>query len=164
VSVYPSRNWTAQVSAARLTKPELVEAGDVIRTTASIQYTRIRASGEAWATSAIWGRNHRTAIQHEAGDTNAWLLETVFPATGKNFLTGRFEVANKDELFPDQHDAFRVKALTGGYTRKLANKSSLETGIGANVTGYLFPAAIQPAYGAHPWGVSVFLHVRLKRT
>ena len=57
-----------------------------------------------------------------------------------------------------------MKAITGGYTRDLATKSNLETGIGANVTGYVIPAAIQPAYGAHPWGVSVYLRVRLKRS
>ena len=42
VSVFPSKNWTAQVSAGRLTKPEALEPGDVVRTTASIQYTRVR--------------------------------------------------------------------------------------------------------------------------
>ena len=164
VTVLPSKNWTAQFSAGRLTKPEVLEPGDVIRTTASVQYMRVRTNGEAWATSAIWGRNHNTATLHAARDSNAWLLETVFPATGKDFLTGRFEVADKDELFPDQPNAFRVKAITAGYTRDLATKSNLETGIGANVSGYLIPAAIQPAYGAHPWGVSVYLRVRLKRS
>ncbi len=164
LTVLPSKNWTAQFSAGRLTRPEVLEAGDVIRTTSSIQYTRVRGSGEAWATSAIWGRNHNTASQHGTPDTNAWLLETVFPATGKDFLTGRFEVADKDELFLDQLEAVRVRALTAGYTRDLATKSNLETGIGANVTGYIIPSAIQPAYGAHPWGVSIYLRVRLKRS
>jgi hypothetical protein len=145
VSVFPSRNWTAQVSAGHLAKPEALEAGDVVRTTASIHYTRVRSSGEAWATSAIWGRNH-----HTEGDanSNAWLLETVFPATRKDFLTGRFEMVQ---------EATRVKAITGGYTRDLATKSNLETGIGANVTGYATP-------GDHPWGVNVFLRIRLKRS
>ena len=164
VSVLPSKNWTAQFSAARLTKPEALEAGDVVRTTASLQYTRLRSSGEAWSTSAIWGRNHKTASQHETRYTNAWLLETVFPATGKDFVTGRFEVAAKDELFADQHDAFRVKAFTAGYTRDLATKSNLQTGIGANITGYVIPSAIQPAYGDHPWGVNVYFRIRLKRS
>jgi hypothetical protein len=164
VSVLPSRNWTAQFSAGRLTQPESQEAGDVVRTTGSIHYTRVRAFGEAWSTSAIWGRNHKIASQHETRDTNAWLLETVFPATRKDFLTARFEVADKDELFPDQLSAFRVKAITGGYTRDLATKSNLETGIGANVTGYIIPTAIQPAYGTHPWGINVYFRVRLKRS
>jgi hypothetical protein len=164
LTVLPTKNWTAQVSAGRLTKPEPLEAGDVVRTTASIHYSRVRSSGAAWSTSAIWGRNHKIATQRADRDTNAWLLETVFPATGKDFLTGRFEVADKDELFPDQPDAFRVKAITGGYTRDLSTRSNLETGIGANVTGYAIPTAIQPVYGQHPWGVSVYLRVRLRRS
>ena len=164
LSVLPSKNWTAQISTGRLTRPEPQEEGDVVRTTASIHYTRVRYSGEAWSTSAIWGRNHKVGGHHETQNTNAWLLETVFPATKKDFLTGRFEVADKDELFPDQHEVFRVKAFTAGYTRDLAAKSNLQTGIGANFTGYAIPAAIQPVYGAHPWGVSVYFRVRLKRS
>jgi hypothetical protein len=161
VSVLPSKNWTAQFSAGRLTQPESLEAGDVVRTTASVHYSRVRSSGEAWSTSAIWGRNHNTASQH---DTGAWLLETVFPATRKDFLTGRFEIAEKDDLLPNQLGAFRVKAFTAGYTRDLATRSNLETGIGANVSGYAIPTAIQPAYGGNPWGVNIYLRVRLKRS
>jgi len=163
LSVLPSRNWAAQFSAGRLTKPEPHEEGNVVRTTASVHYTRVRYSGEAWSTSVIWGRNHKTGSHHEPQDTNAWLLETVFPATKKDFLTGRFEVADKDELFSEQIEAVRVRAFTAGYTRDLAAKSNLQTGIGANFTGYAIPAAIQPVYGAHPWAVSVYFRLRLKR-
>src|ERR1700730_8936775 len=38
LSVLPSKNWIAQISAGRLTKPEAAEAGDVVRATASIHY------------------------------------------------------------------------------------------------------------------------------
>jgi len=164
LSVFPSKNWTAQFSAGRLTKPEALEAGGVVRTTASIHYSRVRSSGAAWSTSAIWGRNHKTASHHETHDTNAWLIESLFPVTGKDFATGRFEVVDKDELFPDRQDSFRVKAFTAGYTRDLATRSNLETGIGANVTGYVIPSAIQPAYGGHPWGINVYFRVRLRRS
>jgi len=165
VSFFPTRNWTVQMSAGRLTRPEALEEGDVMRTTASVEYTHPRYNGEAWSTSAIWGRNHNTATQQ---NTNAWLLETLFPATSKDFITGRFELASKNELFPDEDhgspaEAFRVKAFTAGYTRDLFTKSNLETGIGANVTKYAIPEAIQPAYGGNPWGVNVYLRVRLKR-
>ena len=152
VSWFPAKRWTAQFSAGRLSRPEVLEPGDVLRMTASAQYTRVRSSGEAWATSFIWGRNHHTENQE---NSNAWLVETVFPATRKDFLTGRFEIVD---------EAARVKAVTGGYTRDLATGSNLETGLGANVTAYRIPQTIQPAYGSHPWGVSVFFRVRLKRS
>jgi len=84
--------------------------------------------------------------------------------TGKDFLTGRFEVADKDELFLEQREPVRVRAFTAGYTHDLATKSNLETGIGANLTSYVIPASIQQAYGSHPWGVSIYFRVRLKRS
>jgi hypothetical protein len=158
VSWFPTKRWTAQFSAGRLTRPEAQENSDVVRMTASAEYTRPRSNGEAWSTSFIWGRNHKTE-GHQ--DSNAWLLETLFPVTGKDFLTGRFEVADKDEILPE---AFRVKAFTGGYTRDLSTRSNLQTGLGANITGYAIPTAIQPAYGQHPWAVSVYFRLRLKRS
>ncbi len=161
ISVFPSRNWTAQISAGRLTHPETAEVGDIVRTTASIEYTRPMSNGEAWSTSAIWGRNHKTAT---AANTDAWLIETLLPASRKDFLTARFEVVDKDELFPDQNQTYRVNALTGGYTRDISTSKNLETGIGANVTTYVIPSAIRPFYGDHPWGVSVYLRVRFKRS
>jgi hypothetical protein len=158
VSWFPTKQWTAQFSAGRLTRPEALENSDVVRMTASVHYTRARSNGEAWSTSFIWGRNHKTE-GHQ--DSNAWLVETLFPVTAKDFLTGRVEVADKDEILPE---AFRVKAFTGGYTRDLSTRSSLQTGIGANITGYAIPTAVQPAYGQHPWGVSVYFRLRLKRS
>jgi len=157
ISWFPARQWSAQFSAGRLTKPEPLEDSDVVRMTGSIQYTRSRGNGESWSSSFIWGRNHKTDGHP---DSNAWLIETLFPITAKDFVTGRFEVADKDEILPQ---AFRVKAFTGGYTRDLSSRSNLQTGIGANITGYAIPDAARPAYGQHPWGVSVYFRVRLKR-
>jgi hypothetical protein len=157
VSWFPAKQWMAQFSAGRLTKPEPLEDSDVVRMTGSVQYTRPRSNGESWSSSFIWGRNHKTDGHR---NSNAWLIETLFPATSKDFVTGRFEVADKDEILPQ---AFRVKAFTGGYTRDLSSRSNLETGLGANLTGYVIPATVQPAYGEHPWGVSVYFRVRLKR-
>ena len=69
---------------------------------------------------------------------------------------------DKDDLLPEP---FRVRAITGGYTRDLATKSNLETGIGANVTGYMIPTAVQPDYGAHPGAsASTFACVQTKLT
>jgi hypothetical protein len=161
LSFFPSNRWTAQVSAGRLTKPELLEPGDVVRATASVEYTRPLSNGEAWSTSAIWGRNHKTATRANGG---SWLLETLFPATAKDFLTARFEMVDKDELFPGQDASYRVKAITAGYTRDLSTSHNVETGLGANVTGYAIPSDIQPAYGGRPWAVSVYLRLRLRRT
>ena len=170
VSVFPSKNWMAQVSAGRISKPERQSDGDVVRATASLHYTRPMAAGTAWSTSLIWGRNHDIASQH---NLNSYLLESVYPITKVDFLTGRIELVDKDELFANdpvlehrlEHAAgstFRVQAYTAGYTRDMGTFRHVEAGIGANITAYAIPAAIQPFYGEHPWGGSVFLRFRLK--
>jgi hypothetical protein len=42
VTLLPSKNWQAQVSTGRLAHPEALEPGDVLRTTASIEYVKPR--------------------------------------------------------------------------------------------------------------------------
>jgi hypothetical protein len=173
LSITPGKNWGAQVSAGRITHPEPDQAGDVVRTTASISYTR-PLSGGAWASTAIWGRNHETLTGR---NLNAYLIETLYPIRHKNFLTGRIELVDKDELFADQPSleaslarasldgsggsTFRVRAFTAGYTRNVAQFRNAETGLGVNLTAYSIPAAIQPYYGERPWGVNVFLRLRI---
>jgi len=156
-SVSLARNWMAQVSAGRLAHPERQEAGDVTRITASLHYTR-RLGDSAWSSSFIWGRNHQTVTRR---DSNSYLAETVYPLARQNFLTGRVEVVDKDELEMD--GIFRIRAYTGGYTRDIGAFHDFQTGIGFNVSAYTVPRAIQPGYGQHPWGANVFLRVRLRR-
>jgi hypothetical protein len=169
-SVFPTKNWMAQVSAGRLTRPERQAEGDVVRATASLHYTRPASDGNAWSTSLIWGRNHDTASRH---NLNSYLLETVYPVTKKDFMTGRVELVDKDELFADdpalehrlEHSAgstFRVQAYTMGYTRDIARFSKIDLGLGGNITLYAIPSAIEPFYGDHPWGTNIYLRFRLK--
>ena len=125
--------------------------------------------GDTWSTSLIWGRNHETFLHR---DTNSYLLESVAPWHKRNFFTGRLELVDKDELFSDQPDledllaitagsTFRIGAYTAGYTRDIGTFHKMETGLGANITGYSMPDAIRPYYGNHPIAVCVYLRVRL---
>ncbi len=163
LSVFPTGNWMAQVSVGRLTHPEALEPGDVVRSTASIHYSRPMGHGAAgpasWSSSLIWGRNHDTFTHR---DLNAYLAETVLPVRGKNFVTGRWELVNKDELLVTGQ-VFRVGAYTLGFTHDLPDViAGLETGIGANATTYTVPEGLVGYYGAHPWGVNVYLRLRLR--
>jgi hypothetical protein len=155
---FPTRNWAAQFSMGRIAHPESLEPGDQVRTTASVQYVR-----NGWQSTIAWGRNHNTFTRR---DTNGFLVESVLAFAGKNYVTGRAELADKDELFPNElfsnHDAsFRVGAYTIGYTRDIGVFHHLRTGIGANLTAYSIPGAIQTAYGNNPLGVNVFLRFRI---
>jgi len=167
---FPSPNWAAQVSMGRLNHPEALEPGDQIRSTASLSYSRPLTSG-AWSSSFIWGRNHDTFTHR---DLNSYLIESVLPIGRKNFITGRAEMVDKDELFADQPllqaqldqqygSSFRVGEYTMGYTRDIGILRHLETGVGVNVTLYSLPDAIKPYYGNRPVGGNIFLRLRLRR-
>jgi len=159
LSVFPSDNWMAQVSAGRLTHPEALQPGDVLRSTASLHYSKPVPAGD-WSTSVIWGRNHDT-FDHR--DTNSYLLESVFPLTRRNLLTGRIELVDKDELYVGPPgSSYRIAAYTAGYTRDVQIFQHVETGIGANVSTYGVPQAIVPYYSAHPFAVNMYLRMRLR--
>ena len=66
-----------------------------VRTTASLHTRAPWISGTSWSSSLIWGRNHETFTHR---NVDAYLLETLYPVTRRNFLTGRVEVVDKDEL------------------------------------------------------------------
>jgi hypothetical protein len=166
---FPSKNWAAQVSMGRLTHPEALEPGDQVRSTASLEYTKPLPGG-SWASSFIWGRNHETATGR---NLNSYLVESVLPIRRKNFVTGRVELVDKDELFDGQPlieqnldvlygSTFRIGEYTIGYTRDVDLFRHVETGIGANFTAYSLPDSIKPYYGDRPLGGNVFIRVRLR--
>ena len=158
---FPTKNWAAQVSVGRIAHPEALEPGDQIRSTASVSYTRA-----GWSSSLIWGRNHDTATYR---NTNSYLAESVVPVSRRNFITGRFELADKDDLFDADPESplygrnYRIGAYTLGYTRDVPLFSYVETGIGANFSFYSLPDAIKPVYGNHPVGGNIFIRFRLRK-
>lgn len=167
--ITPTPNWAAQVSVGHLTHPEALEPGDVLRVTASLQYSHPLKAGP-WSTSLIWGQNYKL-VPRTYG--NSYLLETALPLSKYNTFSGRMEFVDKDELFDNDPalreqlaktagTSFLVQAYTAGYTRYLPLIRWLKTGIGANFTWYAIPDAIKPYYGDHPFGANMFLRVQLK--
>jgi hypothetical protein len=157
----PSPNWTAQVSTGHLKHPEAAEPGNIQRSTASVAYSKPMTGGQ-WDTSVIFGHNKKT----EGHSTNSWLAESVLQFLDRNYVTGRAEIVDKDELFAEQdvpaaiaNSVFRIKALTVGYSRDVITIRGLATALGANVTGYSIPSAINPYYGS-PHSFYVFARVR----
>lgn len=154
----PSENWAAQVSVGRLAHPEKAEPGDQVRSTASLHYSRPMAGG-SWSSSFIWGRNHSTETK---ANTNSYLVESVLPVARGNFITGRFELVDKNELLGVPMGTYRIGAYTIGYTRDIGMFRHVKTGIGANFTAYSIPQTIKPEYGDHPVGGNIFVRFRLK--
>lgn len=165
----PSQRWAAQVSVGHLTHPEALEPGDQTRATASVEYSRPMQGG-SWSSSLIWGRVHNTYTKR---NLDSYTAESVLPIRRRNFITGRIELVDKDELFAGQPEieefldtfygsTFRIGAYTVGYTRDIKLLPHVETGVGANVEAYSLPGAIKPYYGDRPIGGNVFIRFRFK--
>ncbi|MGD1069344.1 MAG: hypothetical protein ABSB15_04325 [Bryobacteraceae bacterium] len=161
-TVTPNARWSGQISAGRLTRPEALEPGDQIRTEASATYVRPYAQGD-WATSLIWGRVHKTDNQ---ANLNGYDIESVARFRRRNYVTGRIELVDKDELFaagnPLCGQSFRIGAYTAGYTRDFDLVPKISAGLGANFTTYSMPGAVHQYYGGHPVAAMIFLRLRLR--
>ena len=157
-SVAPRRNWVAQYSYGKLIHPEALEPGDQQRQTASIEYNRPIPKG-SWATSLIWGRVQKT---FENFPLNSYLLESTVNFQRRDYAYTRFELVDKDELFPNLpgRPTYRVGAYTFGGVRDLLQNYIGQLGLGADVTFYSKPAALNSAYGTNPVSFHVFLRLR----
>ena len=161
-SVAPTSNWTAQYSIGRLEHPEALEPGSQWRQTASLEYNRPLAAGN-WATSLVWGRVHKLATDTTL---NSYLLESTLNFQQRNYAFSRLELVDKDELFPRApvHPAYRIGAYTFGGVRDLLQNRAWQLGLGADVTLYSKPAALDLSYGNHPVSFQIFLRMRPGRS
>jgi len=154
----PSSNWAIQASYGEIKQPESTHIGeDEHRFTASAHY----ANGKGLSAMAAWSAKKRVP-----GETlSAFLGEVNWNLDTKNSLFGRIENVNNDELFPDHldplHDVpFRVTKFQGGYARHLP-VGPFDLALGGSVSAYVKPAALDAAYGNHPWGYTVFAKLSL---
>jgi len=156
--VAPTRNWTAQYSIGRLEHPEALEPGSQWRQTASVEYNRPLAAGR-WTTSLIWGRVHKIAADTKL---NSYLMESTLNFRQRNYAFSRLELVDKDELFPlaAVHPAYRIGAYTFGGVRDLVQNRAWQLGLGADVTFYSKPSALDVSYGNHPVSFQIFLRMR----
>ncbi len=157
-TVAPSRNWAAEYSYGLLVHPEALEPGDQRRQTASVEYNRPLRTGY-WATSLIWGRVQK---EFEAFPLNSYLVESTVNFARSNYAYTRMELVDKDELFGDGpgHPSFRIGAYTFGGVRDLIHNHAWQIGLGADLTFYSKPAALNPVYGSDPISFHVFVRVR----
>jgi hypothetical protein len=158
LSIAPSPRWTAQYSYGRLEHPEALEPGSERRQSASIEYVRPFDHG-SWATSAIWGRKHK---ELENRNLNSYLLESTVNFMARNYAFSRLELVDKDELFPDDPSlpTVRIGAYTLGGARDLVQNRLWQLALGADVTFYSKPSALNSAYGDNPVSFQIFVRIR----
>jgi hypothetical protein len=114
------------------------------------------------------------ALEHPnapRGFTEYWLIEGAYQITPKDQVYGRGEyvdrnlqlLVTKRNPLPGQPvgvSIVRIKALTIGYFRDFDIVRGLKTGIGADLTGYIYPDYMDFIYGGHPLSTHVFFRFR----
>ena len=158
----PNGEWELQASSGRLKSPEELEPGNIVRSTVSASWTRKDGAAMSSVTAA-YGRNDT-----DHGARSAMFVEGS-RHFGMNTLYGRFEAVQVETSLL-QTDAVLdgvaaearnpVLALTVGGVRDLVNWRGFEGGIGADVSVYGVPGALQPMYSAHPISWHVFFRLR----
>jgi len=158
----PNDEWELQVSSGRLRHPEELEPGNVVRSTASASWTHKRGDAVAAVTVAI-GRNDT-----DHGARSAGFVEGARRA-GRHTIFTRLEgvqvetaLLQTDTLVdgPASDVKSPVAAFTLGAVRDIFWRRGFEGGLGADVTFYGVPDALQPAYGAHPVSFHIFFRLR----
>jgi hypothetical protein len=164
----PNSNWSMQVSHGFLRNPEVLEPGDIRRTTASISYNRKFERGN-WASSLIWGRNHESH-DGEIFNLNGYVAESTLKFLDRNYFYTRLELTDKNQLLreadrislgiTDDHPSFRIGAYTFGGARDIWNTEKTSLAVGSDLTFYSKPSLLDPIYGSNPVSWKLFFRLR----
>jgi hypothetical protein len=158
----PHAEWELQLSSGRLASPEQLEPGNIVRTTASVSWTRAK-NGRMSSVTQGFGRNDT-----DHGARNAFFVEGARHA-GANTFYSRFEAVQVETallqtgLVVEGHAAEAndtVVAFTAGGVRDVGRWRGFEGGFGADVTFYRVPDSLQPQYSSHPVSFHVFFRLR----
>ena len=167
LTIQPTKNWSGQYSYARITSPEALFAGeDQERMTASIMYNRPLHKGN-WASTVAWG--HTRSLQ-DGSVFNSYLFESTARFHTRNYVWTRIEnVDRSNELLVGENPLppnfqerpiGQVQAYTFGYDRDIDLVPNLASAIGAQFTRYGVANVLQPIYGSHPLGFTIFVRFR----
>jgi hypothetical protein len=90
------------------------------------------------------------------------MLESTLNFRRRNYVFTRIELVDKDELFPQAavHPVYRIGAYTFGGTHDVVQNRAWQLGMGADMTFYSKPAALDAAYGNFPVSFQLFLRMR----
>ena len=158
----PNDEWELQASSGRLRSPEELEPGNIVRSTASASWTRRDGSAMSSVTLA-YGRNDT-----DHGARQAFFVEGARHADMNTIYT-RFEGLQVETALlqtdvvtegPAADVKDPVFAFTVGGVRDILAWHGFEGGIGADVSFYGVPSALQQMYSSHPVSFHVFFRLR----
>jgi hypothetical protein len=159
----PNAEWALQASTGHLVEPEALEPGNIERTTVSASWFR-PSGGDFTAATVGYGVNATAEANRHA------IFGELTRRSGATSLFTRIEAVQVETavLLADAapataHDAAEkntVGAFTFGAVRDLLRWHGAEGGLGAALTFYAVPQALQATHGAHPVSFQIFFRVR----
>src|SRR5581483_3950029 len=155
ISFNPTKDLALQASSGRITNPE-GDGVDVVRSTASVIYTKELGNSSWWSTTIAWGQNHEIDVEN----LEALLLESQYDwnwwsAYGRaEYIQKTNSEFNLDEN-PDKIND--VEEITLGLTRTLFAIRSLDVELGAQAAMNIVPPSLEPLYTAHPMSYEIYL-------
>jgi hypothetical protein len=161
VSVNPSSQWALQFSQGFIKSPELSEPGvNVVRTTASVLFSKKISDNEQYDAAFIWGYNDKSDGHKE----HSVLLENNHRIK-KNTLYSRYEFIQKsaEELNIEPafgNSEFNIHVATAGYNHLVFSARYFDLLGGFQGTINFVPGQLQKLYGKTPLAVEVYLQLR----
>jgi len=155
----PREQWEFQVSSARLTSPEELGHGNIVRTTASGSWLKQNGFNFT-AITAAYGVNSAEQV-----DRHSVLLEAT-SRVGSLIPYGRLEFVDVETgVLLEEHSIDHsvkdtIAAVTLEAVRELPRWRRFESGIGGAVTFYGVPDSLKPTHGQRPVSFQVFLRIR----
>jgi len=160
----PAPSWELQVSSGRLREPEEGVPGDLVRTTASVSYSKLdEHTLQAFTAGYGVNRGHGVSLQSFFGEF------TVERDTISFFGRAEAVQREKDLLLTgfapsDHHGAtptVTVTAFTVGATRNVRRWRGFESALGAQLTVHRSSQVLRPEYGDAPVSFQAFFRLRL---
>lgn len=157
VSWAPSRHLTAQVSQGYLNAPEFGSTTDVIRTTASLQFSA-GDRGAWWSGIVALGHNDAGHGHEEY----AVLAEAAVDLNGTiPYARAEWVQKTQEELGihgEGAHGAIEdIGAFSLGLSQRLVSLIGIDLSVGAQGTVNLISSDIEPFYGSTPVSAQVFV-------
>ncbi len=177
VTVAPGKDWSGQYSAGKIASREALYPGeDQSRQTASAMYHHAFGTAEAGAT-VVWGRTRSlTDNTPNSSKENSYLAEAMLRWSGRNAAWTRVENAGRtNELLLKPGAGLPVGSSAGfqerplghvqgyslGYDREYWVGFHLKAALGAQATVYSSSPTIRGVYGTHPFGMVLFVRIRM---
>ena len=159
----PNDEWEFQASTGHLVDPEQLEPGhNVVRSTLSGSWTQ-KNGASIRSVTAGFGRNDT-----DHGSRNALFVEGAKHAD-LHTIYARFEALQVETALLQTDTVIEgpladvknpVLAFTLGGVRDVLSWRRFEGGVGADVTFYGVPDALQPMYSGHPISFHLFFRLR----